>query len=66
VVRVFAGLSEILESWMRRGIRNELRTELLGHQPGEAFVQPHSDFADAVLSQANGSGEHQARAIRFQ
>ena len=41
-------------------------THLLGHQPGQTFVQRHAQRADALRTKAERRGQHQVGAIRLQ
>ncbi len=65
-VRILAGFREVLESGMGGRVGEDLRFEPFGDQAGQAFGQPHADAADAVAAQADGGGEHQARAVGLQ
>ena len=66
VIRVFAGFIEILEARMPRGVFDDQRAELFADQSGEAFGEAHPDVADALGAEADGGGEHQRGAVRFQ
>ena len=48
---------------MRGGVRNALRGQLLGDEPGEAFRQPHADPADAFGPEPDRRREHEVGAI---
>lgn len=66
VVRVLAGLREVLEARMPLHVRRLDRPQLLGDQPRESFVQLHPDLADALGAQADGGGQHQMGPVRFE
>ena len=63
VVRILAGLAEVLEPGMRGGIVDDLRPQLLGDQPGEPFGEPHAHPADALGTQADRRREHEVGAV---
>ena len=65
-IRILAGVGEILEPGMRRGIGDALGLEAFGDQTGQALRQAHPDAADAFLPEPDRRREHEIRPIGLQ
>ena len=64
--RLLAGFAEVLEARVRLRVVDGDRAQLLGDQPDEPFVEPEAERADALGPQADGGGQDQVHAIRFE
>ena len=62
-IRILAGLAEVLEARVLRGVLHDDRAHLLRHQTGKPLGDSHLDAADALLSQPDGGGQHQRRTV---
>ncbi len=63
LVRVLAGLTEVLEARMRRRVLDDLRLHLLADEADEALRQPHPHLADALGPEADGRREDERRSV---
>jgi hypothetical protein len=50
---------------MEGGVLDDDGTKLLGHQPGQAFLEFHADLTDALRAESDGGGQHQIGPIRL-
>jgi hypothetical protein len=63
VIQVLAGLREVLEARVSRGVGYHERRELLGRQAHQPFVQTHPHAAHARRIEADGGRQLEVPAI---
>jgi hypothetical protein len=54
---------EVFEARVARDLGHSERSDLFGDESSESFVQGKVQRTDAGLSQADGRGEHEVRAV---
>src|SRR5262249_36824395 len=63
---VFAGLAEVLESWMILNLLHIHRPQLFRNESREPLVESEPEIADALGTKTDGCGQDKVRAVRFQ
>ena len=66
LIRLFAGLTEILEARMILDLLYGNRPHLFCNEPREAFMQAHPKCADTLRPKAKSSRQHEVRSVRLQ
>ena len=66
VVFLFSRLLEVLETRVTSGVADGHRHDLLRHQACQAFVERHTQCANAAWVEAKGCGQYQIRSIRLE
>ena len=66
MIGFLARLAEEFKAGMLLNFVHGDRTHLFGHHSSQPFMQRHAKRADALAAQADGGGQNQIGAIRFQ
>jgi hypothetical protein len=66
LIGVFSGFAKVFEAGMVLGLLDGDGAQLLGDETGEAFVDRQAEDADALAAEADGGGENEVGAVRFE